>query len=888
MWIRRLEVANWRGLDFAIEDLDPGLNLIAGPNESGKSRLVEALRFALFESTSGRASHKKNLESWGVAPEKPQVSVTFELRGTSWQLEKVFLGSGCNTRLRGGSEDLSGEDAERRLSDLLGVAGGSGRTEIKLRDQGIWSLLWVDQGNSGLEPVHNDDAQNRILGLLTDEIGEVAAGESGKRLLDRARIERDRYYTSDRGNEREPLTRARQTVQELEVRLTEATARRAALAQTADDLERARHKVAELQRRHAEAQAELQSLRTRHEQTLSLQRELSIAEERVGSARQSRDEAERQLESLSREHEALEALAATIEKRTQDLEQIRSDSAQAQQAFVAAKEEHDALQQRIGAHEQRVRALRRLEKLTAQRNELEQTSKRLQEVRGLVDRAAQVRAELARLPSISATDVNRLRQAQEAHNDARARLQGAAVTVEVTARRDLDLEGSPLAAGATRRFTIDDDRELNLDDTATVHVRPGAGEILTLREAARDAERELRRLLAELGTADIDAAERTARQREALALDLERHQTAVVQLAPAGLPALEQREAELRAGVAAASAELADAEPLAADALRSTEAELDALNAAAMDSQARRTAAQQRLSEAQVAFATSTSRLDGERDEHRRRARALAEQPALEELRANLTRAEESFRERFAARDAIKARFDASGGTTLDEDLQRATKAEAQLREQISGQQEARIRLEASLLAGSGDARHEQVLDLEAELTQARAALARVERQAAAARRLYEVLDREYRAARDRLSRPVIERIRPYLDSVFPGSEVWLDEELALKGLRTASGQEQFEFLSGGAREQLALLVRIGLAEVIGSVEPWPLVLDDVLVNTDAERIRRMQRALYSAGRRMQILLFTCHGALFDGLGPDRYIELPAPRTRAAVAIEEA
>jgi uncharacterized protein YhaN len=69
---------------------------------------------------------------------------------------------------------------------------------------------------------------------------------------------------------------------------------------------------------------------------------------------------------------------------------------------------------------------------------------------------------------------------------------------------------------------------------------------------------------------------------------------------------------------------------------------------------------------------------------------------------------------------------------------------------------------------------------------------------------------------------------------------------------------------------------------VLGGEESWPLVLDDVLVNTDATRIQRVQRALYHAGRKMQILLFTCHGALFDTLGPDAYIELPAPPPRAA------
>jgi uncharacterized protein YhaN len=97
--------------------------------------------------------------------------------------------------------------------------------------------------------------------------------------------------------------------------------------------------------------------------------------------------------------------------------------------------------------------------------------------------------------------------------------------------------------------------------------------------------------------------------------------------------------------------------------------------------------------------------------------------------------------------------------------------------------------------------------------------------------------------------------------------------------LRGEQFDESFEMLSGGAQEQLALLVRLGLAEVLSADEPWPLVLDDVLVNTDPERIARVQKALYAASQRLQILLFTCHGPLFDGLGAHRCIELE-PRSR--------
>lgn len=181
MWIRRLAVEHWRGLDFTLAGLKPGLNLIAGPNEAGKSRLVQALRFALFESTKGKSEHKRALASWGVAPERPTVAVDFTLDGVDWQLVKVFLvGTGCNTQLRSATHALEGEAAETRLAELLGVARG-GTTELKPEERGLWALLWVDQGGSREQPWPNDASRTRILDQLSREIGEVAAGAFGRR-----------------------------------------------------------------------------------------------------------------------------------------------------------------------------------------------------------------------------------------------------------------------------------------------------------------------------------------------------------------------------------------------------------------------------------------------------------------------------------------------------------------------------------------------------------------------------------------------------------------------------------------------------------------------------------------------------------------------------------
>jgi uncharacterized protein YhaN len=88
--------------------------------------------------------------------------------------------------------------------------------------------------------------------------------------------------------------------------------------------------------------------------------------------------------------------------------------------------------------------------------------------------------------------------------------------------------------------------------------------------------------------------------------------------------------------------------------------------------------------------------------------------------------------------------------------------------------------------------------------------------------------------------------------------------------------------LSLGTREQVGLLVRLAMAGVLARGEPLPVVLDDPLVDTDEERFTRMIPALLDAARRMQVLVFTCHGARYAPLvgAEGRVIDLAALRAR--------
>ncbi|MGH2511256.1 MAG: AAA family ATPase [Candidatus Limnocylindrales bacterium] len=66
--------------------------------------------------------------------------------------------------------------------------------------------------------------------------------------------------------------------------------------------------------------------------------------------------------------------------------------------------------------------------------------------------------------------------------------------------------------------------------------------------------------------------------------------------------------------------------------------------------------------------------------------------------------------------------------------------------------------------------------------------------------------------------------------------------------------------LSTGTAEQLYLALRFGLVEHFArEAETLPIVMDDILVNFDPDRAERAARSIEDLARRHQVLYFTCH-----------------------------
>src|SRR5262249_49997961 len=104
MKLLSLKVENFRSIRKAKIDLGPGLNVLHGPNDLGKSTLADAIRAALLLQAGSKESD--DFVPWGGAAD-PQVEVVFQTEPQRiWRVRKTF-GAGAQAFL---DESRDGSD----------------------------------------------------------------------------------------------------------------------------------------------------------------------------------------------------------------------------------------------------------------------------------------------------------------------------------------------------------------------------------------------------------------------------------------------------------------------------------------------------------------------------------------------------------------------------------------------------------------------------------------------------------------------------------------------------------------------------------------------------------------------------------------------------------
>jgi hypothetical protein len=163
---------------------------------------------------------------------------------------------------------------------------------------------------------------------------------------------------------------------------------------------------------------------------------------------------------------------------------------------------------------------------------------------------------------------------------------------------------------------------------------------------------------------------------------------------------------------------------------------------------------------------------------------------------------------------------------------------------------------EAQLKGASGPIARERRDALRAAHERALQDERQLDRDAKAWKLLLETLQESENASSAHLGRALADKVGANFQSLTNGryGSVEVSPDLGTEGIEASGDVRAVDVLSVGTREQLATLLRLAIAESLGTM----LVLDDHLVQSDRDRLAWFWRALNRASEKIQVIVLTC------------------------------
>lgn len=877
MRLSDLRIEQFRKFRQPIEigGLQPGLNILYGPNEAGKSTIAQAIRTVFLERHRvGGAAFQAMVLPRDEPSAAPRISVRFQLDGADCTLDKQYLVR-QHAKLALGRNSYVDGDADDQLAQLLGFSlapTGASRSG----QQGIPGLLWIEQGSSAelREPVGSavamlDERLKDVIGQISSSRGAGIAVRLDKQLI-----------ALRRGGARDPGPLARS-----ETALTQARSRCAELEQGSqdfarliDELARLRAELATLneQRPWHEQQQRLDALRQQHatllprEQALQADRHvLQGLEQQIARLHQLSTEREQQLATHQEDQQRQTELQTDVQAAAQRMEAVRQILAEVTGRHDMARQRHDAsrLQELRNGLEQA------LGNAAAQQQRIEE---KLVQLRELDVHQAILREEQA-AGSIDEEGVQTLEQLDQQRREAQVRQDAVATRIDFRLSGDATRLSSEQLGELHGSQRISAPVTLRIEGVGELDIIPGGSDVARLAADTVRLDGELHSLCGQLGVDSLaQARERfQASQGRRGRLDqLGIQRSTLLEGRDGGY--WEKQLATLRGAQEQQRRQLVELPPPAADVTDASVSQtaLDDAQRELSDAQVQLDAANAQLTETRLAEQRLAARID----EAAQRllsdqVKQAAENRQRELQEAALQRDQRAERIAQAERTLAQENID-----QIEADIQRYTQA-------LAGSQQQRRRLEdgvrearAQLVALGADG-------LDEKLARSRAEVARLEQQLRAHRQreaalelLLSTLERHQQESTRQLYEPLRERLLHYLQMLFPAQALDLDiDELRPAILHRAGQPLDLEQYSHGTREQLGVLARFAYADLLAQAnQPTLLMLDDALVHSDAGRREQMQRILFDAATRHQVLLFTCHPEHWRDAGAAAMIDVAA------------
>ncbi|PHQ24191.1 GTP-binding protein [Marinobacter guineae] len=867
MRLRRLKVEQLRQFrqPFVMDDLQPGLNLIHGPNESGKSTLVRAIRAAFFERY--RTSSVDDLRPWGDSAAAPTITLDFDAQHKSWHLVKSFLQrKRCDLTID--STSYTEDEAEEKLAELLGFQF-SAKGVSKPEHWGVPGLLWVEQGTGQNIEQAVEHAGEHLKSALNSLVGEVAS-TGGDELIEQVKARWSELFTptGKPSGDYQRLEKERevhqQEIDELQARIQKYQEQVDRLGKLTQDYERTQH-----ERPWEEVERQLEQTKERYRQVQKLEQQQAQEKETLTHLQNNQQLLRQNQEQLWSLNKKLEVRKAELDKAQRELEQAEARSPATASSIKAAKTAYEAAAKQL--EQARLQDIRsRLEQDIRRLEQQNQTlTQNLEKARQYQQELEQAR-EQSRQNQIDSREVKVLKNTEHQLKEERIRSQTIAtrLTWQLEPGARLALNEEPLEGQGERQLL--EESSLVITGVGTLGITPGGEDLASTRRKLSALEQSLTEQMTTLGVDSVQQAEYRVAAHEAAERTLRHSRELLGSVAPVGIDQLLADQKETESELQKAKAQLQNSP--------APEPGQQAQVTDVASAEAKRTQAETRLAEAEAEERKHQTELLT-----RRQTRDNAEsewyqlqdevqnpehQKQLQKLSAELAGIEDKRVRLEATLQAREQEIIEARPSILKQDIERYQRSISNLRQTQEERQRELRDIQVRLEAWGAEGLEEQCNEKVAELEKCHRRYQELHRRAQALNLLLTLLTEKRQALTRRLQAPLQKHLNHYLSLLFPQATLEVDEHLRPGTFSRGTELGQIAELSFGAREQMGLISRLAYADLLREAgRPTLVILDDTLVHSDTDRLEDMKRILFDAANRHQILLFTCHPEKWSDLG---------------------
>jgi len=890
MKLHWVELENWRQHTKARIDFDEDATVIYGPNETGKSTVLEALSRGFFDRSSSRAEAIKCVKPLAASGNVTStVRIEFTLNKTTYRVEKNFnLRRGTSLyKVVGEKPVLQAQDnsADEQLIRLLEADLPSLRGS-KPSHWGAFRWLWAPQENRELPTDDKEGDPTTALHLETRDSGGVLVTPKFQTMQNLVQTSCARYFTkTGRAVTSSPISSTEEQIQAHQQRSVELADKIKKVEDEKQQLEELQRLLPTLENKLTETKEELERASSEAIDFSAIESKLKASEAEVKDAERDVQDANKAIKELKKSAQEIEKLQKKEKTARESLSRLEALCEHSEKRQQQIKEKVDEKAMKIRECEELTRDARILWTMSDTMKKIDVLRDKIKKINAINEKIEGLRKDEA--PLVPANEeIEKLSQSQMRIEALKESLtaRGLAVTVTPGKKGSLEVEvdGEKLKDGRS-----------NATGTESVSVgAPDLGKVAIKAKLkqAHDAKVDIKRhqasiqgALSKYGVNSIDELKDLGRTQNDISnrinvLDAERRgiderPTNEIFLELKKLDKEHEECEKIKRTPNAIKSNPTDGD--LGKLVNKREKEQENAKAVLDKARAERDEVDNELLERKQELAgirAEQKNYSEELEKARTQEREIIRQyGSLENQEKILRSAEANLRKRTEVYEKIKQRYDdlEKGPVNRIERL----KKQIENQEQVIQQQRASIdQLKGGIAKESIGGAYSELAETESHTEILSERLEKEQIRAESYKLLKEALEQQYRSALSAVVGPIRDELKSSLSYVtgFLHEDVELNEylfptRLGERGLEDIS--LEFNDASSGLKEVLALCVRLAVANHLSARDSQCLVLDDPFVHVSSDRSNRMIEKINEAMKKygLQVIVFTHRPMEFAG-----------------------